>query len=147
MSKPIIEPYLFFDGNCEEAVQFYRDKLGAKIEMMMRYEDCPEDLPPEMATEENANKIMHTSFTIGDCRVMASDGGCGSDSEAPRFGGFSLSIGLDDEAEAKRLFDLLAEGGKVEMPLGETFWSPCFGCLTDKFGLDWMISVEAKDGK
>ncbi|BDS06195.1 VOC family protein [Oceaniferula spumae] len=143
MSNPVIEPYLFFDGNCEEAVEFYRDNLGAKIEMMMRYSECPDELPPEMSGEENANKIMHVSFSIGESRIMASDGGCGA--EAPKFGGFSLSIGLDDEAEAKRLFDLLADGGKVEMPLGKTFWSPCFGSLTDKFGLDWMISVAPEE--
>ncbi|MBP6785672.1 MAG: VOC family protein [Verrucomicrobiales bacterium] len=131
--------------NCEEAVEFYRDKLGAKIEMMMRYNECPDDLPPEMAGDENGKKIMHVSFSIGESRIMASDGGCGS--EAPKFGGFALSIGLDDEAEAKRLFDLLAEDGKVEMPLGKTFWSPCFGSLTDKFGLDWMISVAPKEEK
>jgi len=145
MSNTLIEPYLFFDGNCEEAVEFYCEKLGAKVEMMMRYSECPDELPPEMSGEENAVKIMHVSFTIGGNRIMASDGGCGPDSGPPRFGGISLSIGLDDESEAKRLFDQLAEGGKVEMPLGKTFWSPCFGTLTDKFGLDWMINVAPEE--
>ncbi|MEC5126184.1 VOC family protein [Verrucomicrobiales bacterium BCK34] len=145
MSNPIIEPYLFFDGNCEEAVKFYCENLGAKVEMMMRYSESPDPLPPELMSPEYENRIMHVSFSIGESRVMASDGGCGPDAEAPRFGGFSLSLGLDDEREAKLLFDLLAEDGKVEMPLGKTFWSPCFGMVTDKFGLDWMISVAAEE--
>jgi len=143
--KSIVEPYLFFDGNCEEAVNFYVKHLGAEVEMMMRYKDCPDPLPPGMDSEENAEKVMHVTFKIGESKIMASDGGCGDGEEKVHFAGFSLSLALSGEEEAKRVFELLAKDGTVDMPLDKTFWSPCFGMLTDRFGLAWMISVVAGD--
>ena len=133
-----IHPYLFFDGRCEEAVEFYRAALGAKVTMMMRYKESPEPPPPGMVPPNWDNKIMHASLTIDDAMVMASDG-CGSDEL--RHNGFSLSLSVKDAAGADRAFDALAAGGKVDMPLGKTFWSPRFGMLTDKFGVQWMVNV------
>jgi PhnB protein len=133
----IVQPYLFFNGRCEEAVEFYRTALGAEVQMTMRYRESPEPPPPGMVPDGWDEKIMHTSFKIGDSVIMASDG----PSEGSGFQGFSLSLAVPDEAAARRAFDALAKGGKVEMPLGKTFWSPCFGMLTDRFGLGWMISV------
>ncbi len=143
--KPIIEPYLFFDGCCEQAVEFYVEHLGAEVVMLMRYKDCPDPLPPGMDSEENADKVMHVTFKIGDSTVMASDGGCGDGEEKVHFAGFSLSLAFPEETEAKRVFELLSKDGKVDMPLDKTFWSPCFGMLTDRFGLDWMITVVAAE--
>jgi PhnB protein len=137
-NKSIVQPYLFFGGNCEQAVEFYRKALGAEVEMMMRFKDSPEPHQPGMVPPGFENKIMHTSFRIGETTVMASDG-CGPD--APKFGGFSLSLSVPTEAEADKAFAALAEGGKVELALTKTFWSPRFGMLTDRFGLGWMISV------
>jgi PhnB protein len=134
-----IQPYLFFGGRCEEALNFYRGALGAQVEMMMRYKDSPEQPPAGMLAPGYENKVMHASFHVGDNLLMASDG-CG---EAANFQGFSLSLSVPTTAEAERTFNALGEGGKVCMPLGKTFWSPCFGMVTDKFGLSWMISVVA----
>ncbi len=133
----IVQPYLFFNGRCEEAVEFYRGALGAEVEMTMLYKESPEPPPPGMVPDGWDDKIMHTSFKIGDSVIMASDG-CSSD---PGFQGFSLSLALPDEEAAKRAFDALSEGGKVQMPLDKAFWSPCFGMLTDRFGLGWMVTV------
>jgi PhnB protein len=134
----LIQPYLFFNGTCEEAVEFYRKALGAEVEMMMRYSESPEPPPPGMVPPGSENKIMHTSFRIGESTVMASDD-CAS--EKTDFHGFSLSLAVPSEADADRLFAALADGGQVQMPLGKTFWSPRFGMLTDRFGVGWMISV------
>jgi PhnB protein len=134
-----IEPYLFFDGRCEEAVEFYKKAVGAKVEMMMRFKDSPEKPQPGMMPPGSENKIMHTTLTIGGSKIMASDGHC---SGKANFQGFSLSITAKNEAEAKRLFTALAEGGEVRMPLAKTFFSPSFGMLADKFGLGWMVIVE-----
>ena len=131
-----IEPYLFFEGRTEEALQFYQKALGAKVEMMMRNRESPEPPPPGMNAP--AEKIMHSSFLIDGARVMASDGMC---SGKPNFQGFSLSVTAASEAEAKRKFNALAEGGKVTLPLGKTFFSPAFGMLTDRFGVGWMVMV------
>jgi PhnB protein len=136
-SKTLIHPYLFFPGTCEEALEFYRKALGAEVGMMMRFKESPEPPPPGMVPEGWDEKIMHASFTIDGNFVMASDG-C---TERGGFNGFSLSLSLPDEAAAKRAFTALSEGGKVTMPLDKTFWSPCFGMLTDRFGLDWMVTV------
>lgn len=137
--SPFIQPYLFFGGRCEEAVEFYRTAIGAKVEMLMRYREAPDQPPEGMLAPGYENKIMHAAFHVGDTLVMASDG-CGGPDE-PKFGGFSLSLTTADEAAAQRAFTALAEGGSVTMPLGKTFWSPCFGMLTDRFGLGWMITV------
>jgi PhnB protein len=133
-----IQPYLFFDGRCEEAVEFYRRALGAEVEMLMRYKDSPEPPPPGMVPPGFENKVMHTSLRIGDSVLMASDDCC----PAKRaFAGFSLSVSVADAAAAKRCFDALADGGTVTMPLARTFWSPCFGMLTDRFGVGWMVNA------
>ncbi|MBC8096075.1 MAG: VOC family protein [Akkermansiaceae bacterium] len=137
--KHIVQPYLFFNGRCEEAVEFYRKAIGAEVEMSMRFKDSPEPCDPGMVPPGYENKIMHTSFRIGESTVMASDG-CG---ESTKFEGFSLSLSVPTEAEARKAFDALSDGGKVVMPLNKTFWSPCFGMVTDRFGVGWMIIVPA----
>ncbi len=135
----IVEPYLFFEGRCEEAMTFYTKAVGAKVEALMRYKESPEPPPPGMVPPGSENKVMHALFRIGDSAIMASDGGC---SNAQKFEGFTLTITVADEAEAKAKFAALSEGGAVTMPLGKTFFSPCFGMLTDKFGVGWMVIVQ-----
>jgi PhnB protein len=133
-----IQPYLFFNGRCEEAMEFYKAALGAKVLMLMRFKESPDKPPPDMVAPNSDDKIMHATLRIGDTEVMASDGyGAGT----PEFKGFSLSISAADDADADRLFNALAEGGRVEMPLGRTFFSPRFGMVADKFGLSWMVIV------
>jgi len=134
----VIQPYLFFNGKCEQAIEFYRKALGAEVEMMMRWKESPEPPQPGMVPPGFENKIMHASFRIGETTVMASDG-CSA--EKPTFEGFSLSISVATEPEADRAFAALADGGKVTMPLTKTFWSPRFGMVEDRFGIGWMISV------
>ena len=133
-----IQPYLFFEGRCEEALEYYRGAIGAEIMMMMRYKDSAEPPPPEMLPPGSENKIMHANVRIGDSVVMASDGLC---SGKPGFASFSLSLNVATEAEADRFFAALADGGQIQMPLDKTFWSPRFGMLVDRFGLGWMIST------
>jgi PhnB protein len=133
-----IEPYLFFNGRCEEAIDFYKKALGAEVLMLMRFKDSPEPSQPGMIPPGSENKIMHVSLRIGETTLMASDGRCTGESE---FKGFSLSITMADEAEAERTFSALAEGGQVQMPLSKTFWSPRFGMVTDRLGVGWMVSV------
>ncbi len=132
----IVQPYLMFDGRCEEALAFYGRALGAEVAMMMRFKDSPE--PPREMAPGNENKVMHASFRIGETTILASDGHCGG---RPNFEGFSLTITAADEAEAERLFTALAEGGQVRMPLAKTFFSPRFGMLADRFGVGWMVLV------
>jgi PhnB protein len=134
----LIQPYLFFEGRCEEAVEFYRQALGAEVTLLMRYQDSPDPVPCDMIPAGSENKIMHASFNIGDNVVMASDGMC---SGQPGFQGFSLSLTVPSESEADRLFAALADGGKVQMPLEKTFWSPRFGMVADRFGVSWMINT------
>jgi len=140
----VIQAYLFFNGRCEEAVEFYRKALGAEVEMMMRFKDSPEPPPPGMVPPGFENKIMHCSFRVGQTTVMASDG-CSAG--VMKFEGFSLSVSVPDEADADRVFAALAEGGKIEMPLDKTFWSPRFGMLEDRFGIGWMVSVAPAEQK
>ena len=132
----LIQPYLFFDGRCEEAIEFYRSALGAKVETLMRFNESPE--PCASGTAPPDDKVMHASFRIGDSTIMASDGHC---TNKPSFQGFSLSITAPSEAEADRLFAALAEGGQVLQPLTKTFFSPRFGMVADRFGIGWMITV------
>ncbi len=133
-----IQPYLFFNGNCEQAIEFYRKALGAEVEMMMRFKESPEPPPPGAVPAGFENKIMHASFRVGQTTVLASDG-CSADKA--NFEGFSLSLSVPNEAEADRVFNALANGGQVKMPLTKTFFSPRFGMLQDRFGIGWMISV------
>jgi PhnB protein len=133
-----VQPYLFFEGRAEEALTFYTKALGTNVDMLMRNREAPEPPPPGMLPPGSEDKVMHASFKVGDTDVMLSDGRC---SGKPNFGGFSLSITAPDEATARRMFSALAEGGNVTMPIGKTFWSPCFGMLTDRFGVGWMVNV------
>ncbi len=133
-----IEPYLFFEGRAEEAVEFYRKALGAEVQMLMRYKESPEPPPPGMVPPGSENKVMHASLRIGDATVMMSDGECGG---KPNFEGFSLSLTVKTAGEADRFFNALADGGKVQMPLSKTFWSPRFGMVADRFGVGWMVNV------
>jgi PhnB protein len=130
-----VEPYLFFEGRCEEALEFYRKAVGAKVDALIRYKDSPEPPPPGTPAPP-ADKVMHALVRIGDATIMASDGNC---SGASRFQGFSLTLNAKDDAEAKRLFAALSEDGKVSMPLSPTFFASSFGMLTDRFGIGWMV--------
>ncbi len=132
-----VTPYLFFDGRCEEALEFYKKTLGAKVEMMMRFKEAPD---PSMCSRGSENKIMHACFRLGDAAIMASDG---RNQGKPKFEGFALSINPKDEADAARTFGALAEGGQVQMPLSKTFFAKSFGMVADRFGVGWMIIVEA----
>lgn len=137
MTQPFIQPYLFFGGRCEEAIEFYKRAINAKLDMLMYHRESPDAPPPGMLQPGFEDKVMHASLRIGDSVVMASDG-CDDKS---KFDGFRLSLFLPTEAEARRVFDALAENGQVMMPLIKTFWSPCFGMLTDQFGVGWMVTV------
>ena len=130
-----IQPYLFFDGRCEEALEFYKKALGAEVAMMMRFKESPEPMGP-MAPP--GDKVMHACLRLGDTNVMASDGHCMG---KPSFQGFSLSITAGSDAEAERFFDMLADGGKVQQPLIKTFFSSRFGMVADRFGVSWMVVV------
>lgn len=132
-----IQPYLMFEGRCEEALEFYKKAAGAQVEMLMRYGESPEPTHPGLPAGSE-NKVMHSSFRIGESTIMASDGLCNG---KPVFGGFSLSLNLKNEAQADESFAALSAGGSVMMPLQKTFWSPRFGMLTDRFGIHWMIHV------
>lgn len=135
-----VQAYLFFDGRCEEALEFYRRTLGAEVQMLMRFKDSPDtqDCPPGAGNED---KVMHANFKVGETQLMASDGRC---TGQPNFQGFALSLSPKDVAEAERLFNALADGGQVQMPLAQTFWSPRFGMVADRFGVTWMINVESE---
>ena len=133
-----LQPYLFFDGRCEEALEFYRATLGAEVLALMRFKDSPEPPQPGMCAPGSENKVMHASFRIGDATVMASDGRC---TGHPNFQGFSLSLTVKSESEAERLFGALGKGGQVQMPLSKTFFSARFGMVADKFGVSWMVYV------
>ncbi|MGE5523614.1 MAG: VOC family protein [Rhodospirillaceae bacterium] len=137
-----IEPYLFFEGRCEEAIEFYRNAVGAEVLMLMRYKDSPETPPPGQLPPGSEQKIMHASLRIGETNVMASDGFC---SGATKFQGFSLSLTAKNEGEADKLFAALSDGGQVQMPLGKTFFSTRFGMLVDRYGVSWMIIVPAPE--
>jgi PhnB protein len=136
-----IQPYLTFGGRCQEAVEFYRDALGAEVEMLMRFKEAPDQPPPGMVPDNWGDKIMHCCLKIGDAVLMASDG-CNSSEK--NFQGFSLSLTASNEAEADRKFAALSNRGQVTMPLGKTFFSPRFGMLVDRFGVSWMVIVAAE---
>ena len=140
----VIEPYLFFNGNCEQAIAFYRQALGAELQFKMLYQESPEPLPPGRLPPGFENKIMHASLRVGRTTLMISDG-CSA--EKAGFEGFCLSLSFSTTAEADCVFAALAEGGQVGMPLTKTFWSPRFGMVEDRFGVGWMISVEAAGQK
>jgi len=130
-----VKPYLQFDGRCEEALEFYRSALGAKVETLMRFKEGPDCMEMPAGT---GDKVLHACFRIGDSQIMASDGYCKG---KPDFQGFSLTLEAANKEEADRLFKALEPGGKVQMPLTETFFSPSFGMLADRFGVSWMVLV------
>lgn len=134
--KPIVEPYLFFGGQCEAALEYYRLHLGAEIGRIMRYRESPE-APPCPLPEGWGDKVMHARFTLGASRIMGSDGM----GQPMPDGGHCMSLTMPTEAEAQRAFTVLADGGQIFMPIGKTFWSPCFGMVTDRFGIHWMVTV------
>jgi len=131
-----VEPYLFFEGRCDEALEFYRTALGAEVTLLMRYRESPD---PGMCEPGDEDKVMHANVRIGGTTIMASDGRCQG---PPVFRGFSLSLALTDETEARRFYSALSDGGQIVMPLAKTFWSPLFGMVTDRFGVMWMINVQ-----
>ena len=135
-----VQPYLFFNGRCEEAIEFYKKALGAEVMMLMRFKQAPD---PNMIQPGNAEKIMHARLRVGDAIVLVSDGMCSGEQ---KFDGFSLTLSVSTVEEADRRFNALADGGQVRMPLTQTFFSPCFGVVADKFGVGWMIMVEPKQG-
>lgn len=138
MKNSIIQPYLFFDGKCEAAIEFYQRALGAQVNMLLRFKDSPEPPQPGCLAPGADNKVMHAQLQIGDNIIMASDGRC---SGSPEFKGFALSLTVPTEADADTAFNALAEGGEVQMPLGKTFFSARFGMVADKFGVFWMVMV------
>jgi len=132
-----IQPYLHFDGRCEEAIDFYRSALGAEVTTLMRFKDAPPGMAPELAgAESSENKVMHASLRIGDTTILVSDGQC---ADKAKFQGFSLSLMPSSDTEAERLWSELADGGEVVMPLGPTFFTSRFGMVADRFGVPWMI--------
>jgi len=131
----LVQPYLFFDGRCEEAIEFYRSKIGAQVEMLMRFKENPE---PAQNPPGSENKVMHASLRVGETTLMASDGRCMGQ---PSFQGFALSLTPASDTEAERLFNVLSEGGQVQMPLGKTFFASSFGMVADRFGVSWMVYV------
>jgi PhnB protein len=135
-------PYLFFDGRCEEALKFYKEALGAEVLMLMRFKDGPESQQPGRLPPGSGDKVMHAHVRIGSAEFMASDGLCGGQ---PSFKGFSLSLTQADATKAGQAFKALSNGGRVDMPLGKTFWSPCFGMVADRFGMQWMITVPEQE--
>jgi len=137
-----IQPYIFFDGRCEEAIEFYKKNLGAETIMMMRFKENPESGNSEMCAPGSGEKIMHATVRIGGSILLASDGRCGG---KPHFEGFSLSHTVPHETEAQRVFKALSEGGQVQMPMSKTFFSPAFGMVADKFGVPWMIYVQPQN--
>jgi PhnB protein len=132
-----VTPYLFFDGRAEEAIEFYKKTLGAEVEALMRFKECPDQSTCAPGSE---NKVMHACIKIGGTAVMASDGRC---TGHPKFDGFALSVEAKDEADAERKFNALADGGQVQMPLGKTFFAKSFGMVADRFGVGWMVIASA----
>lgn len=142
MGRVVVQPYLFFGGRCDEALEFYRTALGAEVQFLMRYNESPDPMPPGSIPPGFENKVMHSSIVIGESVLMMSDGNV----EGTHFQGIQLSLGMESADEATKVFEVLSRGGAVKMPLMKTFWSPLFGMLTDRFGLDWMINVEDEHG-
>jgi len=136
----MVQPYLFFDGKCEEALDFYKKAIGAEVDMLMRFSENPDKPPQGSMPPGSDNKVMHASFHVGDAHIMASDGHCAG---KPSFQGFGLSLNAKDDAEAEKLFTALSPGGQVQQPLTKTFFASKFGMVADKFGVLWMVIAEA----
>lgn len=135
-----VNTYLIFNGNCEEAFQFYKSVFGGEFQYVGKYKDAPPEDGGEVVSEEDSNRIMHVSLPIGSSVLM------GSDSHS-KFGdvgfgdNFSISISAESTEEADKIFGGLTDEGRVDMPMQKTFWSPYFGMLKDKFGVNWMIDL------
>jgi PhnB protein len=140
-NRRTVQPYLSFEGRCEEALDFYRKAIGAEATVLIRYKDSPD---PGMCAPGAGNKVMHASVRIGETTILASDGRCGGQ---PNFQGIALSLTAPDEADAERLFAALSEGGQVQLPLTKTFFSPRFGMVADRFGVSWMIQAAPQGQK
>jgi PhnB protein len=143
MKNAMVQSYVFFDGKCEEAIEFYKKALGAEVKMLMRFKDSPEPPPPGCAPHDS-NKVMHAQFQIGETVIMGSDGKATGN---PKFEGFALALSVKTEADADKAFNALANGGKIEMPLAKTFFSARFGMVEDKFGVFWMVLVTPHSAK
>jgi PhnB protein len=141
-NPPIVQPYLFFEGRCEEALEFYKRALGAEVQMLMHYKESPEPPPPGSGPPPPGDKVMHVTFRIGRTILMAADGCCTGEAS---FQGFSLSLSVGTEQEAERYFAALSDGGQVRAPLAKTFFSPRFGMVTDRFGVLWMVIVSQEE--
>lgn len=139
-----VEPYLMFEGRCEEAIEFYKRTLGAQVDMLMRFKESPEPPPPGCVPAGSENKVMHASVRIGDKRVMMADGRC---SGKPNFDGFALTLSVATEADAEKIFGALSDGGQAMMPLAKTFFAKRFGMVNDRFGVHWMIIVHPDAAK
>jgi len=137
----ILQPYLFFEGRCDDAIEFYRKALGAEVTMLTRFKESPE---PTQVAPGSGDKVMHASLRIGDTNLMVSDGRCQG---GARFQGFALTLSVPNEADADRLFGALANGGNVQMPLSKTFFSPRFGMVADRFGVLWMVLVSHSESR
>ena len=138
MKNSSIQPYLFFDGKCEEAIEFYKRALGAEVNMLLCFKDSPEPPQPGCVPPGKDNQVMHAQIQIGDNLIMMSDGRC---SGTPEFKGFALSLTVPTEADSDQAFNALAEGGEIQMPLAKTFFSARFGMVADRFGVVWMVMV------
>ncbi len=143
MANKNVETYVFFGGNCEAALDFYKTAIGAQIGTIIHYNESPEPVPADQLPEGFETKVMHSLFTVGDTTIMASDG----NHEQASFSGFQLVLNVATEADADRYFENLSYGGKVVMPLQKTFWSPRYGMLTDRFGVGWMVMVAVENPK
>ena len=136
-----VQPYLFFDGRTEEALEFYKTTIGAKVEMLMRFKENPDQPDPSHMPPNSGEKVMHAAFRVGDTQVLASDGNCAG---KPSFQGFGLALNAKDDAEAEKLFAAVGKGGQVQMPMAKTFFASRFGMVADKFGIMWMVLAEEK---
>lgn len=134
-----VEPYLTFRGQAEEAIDFYRATIGARPEMLMRFGECPDPTPSEGMPAGFEKLVLHASFFVGESRIMCTDGGCANGGGTMQ--GFALSLEGRDADEAGRLFDALAKEGRIDVPMTRTFFSPAFGVVTDRFGVQWMVTV------
>ena len=137
MNEMVMRPYLFFAGRCGEALEFYEQTLGAKVEMLMRFNESPDAIPEGVLQEGFEDKVMHATLRIGSTEVLASDGR----DDKSTFEGFRLALTLACENDADQVFAALSDGGTIDMPLTKTFWSPRYGMVTDKFNVGWMIMV------
>ena len=134
-----LQPYLYFGGRCEEAIEFYKKTIGASVENLMHFNESPQPCPEGAIPKDWGHKVMHATLRFGDSMMMASDG-CET---MPKFGGFAISLTVANDLEAKRVFSALGDGGKICMPLGKTFFASSFGMVTDRFGVPWMVVVLA----